>query len=86
MTPEQAMGERTIDARSDVHALIAVTCAMLAGGPPFTRPNVQVIVAKALTEEPEASKRHTSTRWHCDVATCSPAERPFQVAAPVEDQ
>ena len=52
MSPEQAMGEREITARSDVYALGAVTYEMLAGEPPFTGPTAQAIVAKVMTEEP----------------------------------
>src|SRR6476469_9271399 len=52
MSPEQAMGERGIDARSDVYALGAVTYEMLVGEPPFTGPSVQAIVARLITEEP----------------------------------
>ena len=53
MSPEQAMGERTIDARSDVYALGAVLYEMLAGDAPFTGSSVQAIVAKILSSEPE---------------------------------
>ena len=56
MSPEQAMGERTIDARSDVYALGAVTYEMLVGDPPFTGSTVQSIVAKVLTEKPVAPR------------------------------
>ena len=52
MSPEQAMGERDIDARSDVYALGAVTYEMLLGEPPFTGPTAQSIVAKVLSEKP----------------------------------
>src|SRR5512135_2759759 len=53
MSPEQAMGERGIDARSDIYALGAVTYEMLTGDPPFTGSTVQAIVAKVISAEPE---------------------------------
>src|SRR6266508_1241521 len=52
MSPEQAMGEREITARSDVYALGAVLYEMLVGEPPFTGPTAQAVVAKVVTEEP----------------------------------
>ena len=52
MSPEQAMGEKTIDARSDIYALGAVTYEMLTGDPPFTGSSVQAIVSKVMTESP----------------------------------
>src|SRR5688500_13943361 len=52
MSPEQAMGERAIDARTDIYSLGAVTYEMLVGEPPFTGPSVQAIVARLLTEGP----------------------------------
>jgi len=52
MSPEQATGEREIDARSDIYSLGAVAYEMLAGEPPFSGPNSQAIVAKVITEKP----------------------------------
>ena len=52
MSPEQAMGEREVTARSDVYALGAVTYEMLIGEPPFTGPTAQAVIAKVLTTRP----------------------------------
>ena len=52
MSPEQASGDRAVDARSDVYSLGAVLYEMLAGEPPHTGPTVQAVLAKVLTERP----------------------------------
>jgi tRNA A-37 threonylcarbamoyl transferase component Bud32 len=54
MSPEQAMGEREITARSDVYALGCVLYEMLVGEPPFTGPTAQAIIARVVTEEPRS--------------------------------
>jgi serine/threonine-protein kinase len=54
MSPEQAMGEREITAKSDVYALGCVLYETLTGEPPFTGPTAQAIVARVMTEEPRS--------------------------------
>ena len=61
MSPEQAMGDRALDARSDVYSLAAVLYEMLAGEPPYTGPTAQAIVAKVITEKPVPITVHRDT-------------------------
>ncbi len=51
MSPEQAMGDRELDARSDVYSLGAMLYEMLASDPPYTGSTAQAIVAKVITEK-----------------------------------
>jgi len=54
MSPEQAMGERDITARSDIYSLGCVIYEMLTGEPPFTGPSAQAIIARVMTEQPRS--------------------------------
>jgi serine/threonine-protein kinase len=50
MSPEQAGGEREIDARTDVYSLGAVVYEMLAGQPPYTGATAGAIMARKAME------------------------------------
>ncbi|HSR15851.1 MAG TPA: protein kinase [Gemmatimonadales bacterium] len=54
MSPEQAMGDRAVDARADQYALAAVTYEMLTGAAPFTGATAQAIIARKVVEAPPA--------------------------------
>lgn len=50
MSPEQAAGEKEIDARSDIYSLGVVAFEMLTGEVPFKAPTVAGILLKQVTE------------------------------------
>src|SRR5678816_4336997 len=52
MSPEQATGDRVIDARADIYSLGAMTYEMLTGEPPHTGNTSQAVIARMLTEKP----------------------------------
>src|SRR6185436_2621044 len=54
MSPEQATGDRTIDARTDIYSLGAVTYEMLVGEAPHTGSTSQAVIARVLTERPRS--------------------------------
>ena len=61
MSPEQAMGDRELDARSDIYSLAAVLYELLAGDPPYTGSTAQAIVAKVITEKATPVTAHRDT-------------------------
>jgi eukaryotic-like serine/threonine-protein kinase len=54
MSPEQSVGDETVDSRSDIYSLAVVVYEALAGTPPFTGPNPRAIMARRLTAQPPA--------------------------------
>ncbi len=57
MSPEQAAGERILDARSDIYSLGCVLYELLAGEPPHTGASPMAVMARRFTEPPPRLRR-----------------------------
>ena len=76
MAPEQAMGEKSVDARADLYSLGTVLYEMLAGEPPFTGPTSQAIVARLMTEAPRSLRaQRPNVPPHVDAAVRTALEK-----------
>jgi eukaryotic-like serine/threonine-protein kinase len=54
MSPEQAIGEEALDARTDQYSLACVLWEMLLGEPPFAGATAQAMLARRFSETPNA--------------------------------
>ncbi len=52
MSPEQAIGERDLDGRSDIYSLGVIGYHMLSGAPPFSAANTPAMLVKHVSEIP----------------------------------
>jgi len=52
MSPEQALGEREVDGRSDLYSLAVVAYHMLRGDTPFKAVNTPAMLVKHVSERP----------------------------------
>ncbi len=52
MSPEQAVGERELDGRSDQYSLACVAFELIGGDPPFTGSTPQAVIARQIADLP----------------------------------
>ena len=68
MSPEQAVGERDLDGRSDLYSLGVLGYQMLTGRPPFAAGNSMALLLKHVSERPRpiAELRPEAPKAMCD--------------------
>ena len=68
MSPEQAVGERDLDGRSDLYSLGVLGYQMLTGRPPFAAGNSMALLLKHVSERPKpiAELRPEAPKVMCD--------------------
>jgi eukaryotic-like serine/threonine-protein kinase len=73
MSPEQVRSSRSVDGRTDIWALGATLFHLVAGVPPFAAPNLYLLCARILSDEPPSLARlrpGTPTRLQNVVKRC----------------
>ena len=81
MSPEQALGERELDGRSDLYSLGVVGYQMLSGQTPFTASNTPAMLVKHVSEVPRPVREHRA-----DVPAALAAAVDRALAKRVEDR
>lgn len=90
MSPEQAMGDRDVDGRSDIYSLGIVAYQMLAGETPFKATNTPAMLMKHVSEPPPPlrARRHDLPSGLASAVERALAKRPedrFRSAADMRD-
>ena len=90
MSPEQAMGDRDIDGRSDIYSLGVVAYQMLAGETPFKATNTPAMLMKHVSEPPPPlrGRRHDLPSAFANAIERALAKRPedrFRTGAEMRD-
>ncbi|MDH3207639.1 MAG: serine/threonine-protein kinase [Gemmatimonadota bacterium] len=69
MSPEQATGDQTVGASTDIYALGAVLYEMLVGEPPYTGSTAQAVLGKIITgDAPSVREERKSVPLNVDAA------------------
>jgi serine/threonine protein kinase len=84
MSPEQASGQKQLDARADIYSLGVILYECLTGHPPFRGESVAAILIKQVTEMPEEMRnivpeKHIPPKLNDLVQSClqkDPKDRP----------
>ncbi|MEO7647786.1 MAG: serine/threonine-protein kinase [Gemmatimonadaceae bacterium] len=61
MSPEQASGEKEVDARSDQYSLACLLYEMITGLPPFIGATMQSVISQRFTQPPPSMRAHRPT-------------------------
>jgi serine/threonine-protein kinase len=87
MSPEQASGERVIDARADIYALGTLLYEMLAGEVPHAGPTAQAVIARVMASDPRplTSVRPTLPAWVAAAVQRALARVPSERFATADD-
>ena len=80
MSPEQSVGDETVDSRSDIYSLAVVVYETLSGSPPFSGPNPRAIMARRLSS---GRRRSRSSAPACLRPSRPPSAAPSPASRPI---